>query len=197
MNGRALPLGSREMKGFLAYMKWLSTGIPDGAKLVGAGTLAIKDPGRAADLGHGGKVYAQVCAACHGPDGQGQRTAAGGAGYKFPPLWGPDSFNDGAGMNRLLGAAAFIKYNMPFGTKFDAPVLSDDDAYDVAGYVVSQSRPQQANLYKDFPNKLQKPVDTSYGPYVDDFSEQQHKFGPYGPIRAKIKELAAQAAQAK
>src|SRR5262249_26673376 len=44
MNGRALPLESREMKAFSSYMRWLSTGIPDGAKLRGAGTLQIKEP---------------------------------------------------------------------------------------------------------------------------------------------------------
>src|SRR5260221_6019136 len=56
MNGRALPLASREMKAYLAYMKWVSTGIPDGAKLVGAGAMNVKEPGRAADLGHGQQV---------------------------------------------------------------------------------------------------------------------------------------------
>ena len=29
MNGRALPLDSREMKAFSSYIRWLSTGIPD------------------------------------------------------------------------------------------------------------------------------------------------------------------------
>jgi thiosulfate dehydrogenase len=193
MNGRALPLGGREMKAYLAYMKWLSTGIPDGAKLVGSGTLNVKEPARAADLGHGKQVYTQVCAACHGADGLGQR-AATGAGYQFPPLWGPDSYNDGAGMARLLGAAAFLKSNMPFGTTYAAPALSDDDAYDVAGFINSAQRPQKADLAKDFPNRLQKPVDTPYGPYADDFSESQHQFGPFDPIRAKLKELAAQSA---
>ncbi len=188
MNGRALPLGSREMKGYLAYMKWLSTGVPDGAKLTGNGAIPVKEPGRAADLDHGRQVFAQYCAVCHGADGQGQR-AASGTGYQFPPLWGPDSYNDGAGMARILGAAAFVKHNMPFGTTYASPVLSDDDAYDVAGFINNAQRPQKANLDKDFPNRLQKPVDTPYGPYADGFSQEQHKLGPYGPIRAKLKEL--------
>jgi thiosulfate dehydrogenase len=190
MNGRALSPDSREMKAFAAYMKWLSTGIPDGAKLIGAGLLSVKEPGRAADLAHGGKVYADVCAACHGEDGLGRR-AEGGSGYQFPPLWGGDSYNNGAGMTRLLTAAAFAKHNMPIGTTFDAPLLSDDDAYDVAAYVNSKQRPEMSNLEKDFPNRLQKPVDTAYGPYVDGFSAEQHKYGPFEPIRAKVKELAA------
>jgi len=191
MNGRALPLDGREMKAFLAYMKWLSAGIPDGAKLVGAGTLRVKEPGRIADLTKGAKVYAELCAVCHADNGQGQR-AESGAGYQFPPLWGPDSYNNGAGMNRLLTAAAFAKHNMPIGTTFDAPLLTDDDAYDVAAYINSQPRPEKSNLERDYPNRLQKPVDTAYGPHADGFSAEQHKYGPYESIRARRKELAAQ-----
>lgn len=190
MNGRALPLESREMKAFSSYMRWLSTGIPDGAKLVGAGTLKIKEPARAADPGHGAQVFSQICAACHGADGLGQR-AQTGAGYQFPPLWGPDSYNNGAGMSRLLTAAAYAMHNMPIGTAYTAPVLTDEEAYDVAAYVTSQKRPEKANLDRDFPIRLQKPVDTPYGPYADGFSQEQHKFGPFGPIRAKVQELAA------
>jgi thiosulfate dehydrogenase len=190
MNGRALPSGSREMAALSAYMRWLSTGIPDGAKLVGAGTLRIKEPARAADLPHGAQIFAQVCAACHGADGFGQRAQAG-AGYQFPPLWGPDSFNNGAGMSRLLTAAAYAMHNMPFGTTFSAPVLTDEDAYDVAGYIVSRQRPEKANLDRDFPVRLQKPIDTPYDPYVDGFSLEQHRYGPFGPIRARVQEMAA------
>jgi thiosulfate dehydrogenase len=171
-------------------MKWLSTGIPDGAKLVGAGTKNVKEPGRAADLDHGAKVFADTCALCHGKDGRGQR-AATGAGYQFPPLVGPDSFNNGAGMTRILTSAAFVRHNMPLGTTFDAPVLSDADAYDVAAYMNSLERPVKSNLEKDFPNKLQKPVDSPYGPYADGFPAELHKYGPFDAIRAKVRELAA------
>jgi thiosulfate dehydrogenase len=143
----------------------------------------------------GAQIYAQTCAACHGPDGLGQR-AQNGAGYQFPPLWGPDSFNNGAGMSRLLTAAAYAMHNMPIGATFDAPVLSDEDAYDVGAYIISQNRPQKANLDRDFPIRLQKPIDTPYGPYVDGFSVEQHKFGPFGPIRAKVKALASESGTA-
>jgi thiosulfate dehydrogenase len=189
MNGRLLPLDGHEMKAYLAYIKWLSTGVPDGAKLTGAGTLRVKEPNRAADLGNGAKVFADTCAICHGKDGLGQR-AATGAGYQFPPVWGPDSYNEGAGMGRILTAAAFVRHNMPLGTTFDTPVLSDDDAYDVAGYINSMTRPTKADLSKDFPNKMQKPVDTPYGPYADGLSPEEHKYGPFGPIRAKLKDMA-------
>ena len=196
MNGRSLPLESREMRAFISYMRWLSTGVPDGARLAGAGTARVNEPKRAGDPGHGAAVFSQTCAACHGEDGLGQR-APSGAGYQFPPLWGPDSFNNGAGMSRLLTAAAYAMHNMPPGTAYTAPVLTNDEAYDVAGYLVSQERPELANLEQDFPVRLQKPLDTPYGPYADGFSQQQHTFGPFGPIRAKVQELAAASRTAK
>jgi thiosulfate dehydrogenase len=95
-------------------------------------------------------------------------------------------------MDRLLTAAAFVKHNMPFGTTFDAPLLTDDDAYDVAAYINSQPRPEKPNLERDYPNRLQKPVDTASGPFADGFPAEQHKYGPYEPIRARRKELSGQ-----
>jgi thiosulfate dehydrogenase len=190
MNGHVMPLEGTEMKAYLAYMKWLSTGVPDGAKLVGAGTKSIKEPARAADLTNGAKVFAASCASCHGKDGLGLR-ATKGSGYQYPPLAGPDSYNNGAGMTRVLTAAAFVRHNMPFGATFEAPLLSDEDAYDVAAYMNSLERPVRPNLDKDFPNKLQKPVDTPYGPYADDFPPEQHRYGPFEPIRARVRQLAA------
>src|SRR5262245_11253448 len=139
------------MKAFIAYMRWLSTGIPTGASLIGAGTLRIKEPAHAADPSRGAAVYAEVCSVCHGADGMGQR-AARGAGYQFPPLWGPDSYNNGAGMNRVLNAAAYAMHNMPLGTTFSSPVLADEDAYDVAAYIVSQNRPQKRRPRPRFPD---------------------------------------------
>jgi thiosulfate dehydrogenase len=191
MNGRALPLDGGEMTALVAYAKWLSIGIPDGARLTGAGTMTIREPYRAADLGNGARVYAGTCAACHGGDGRGRR-ALSGAGYQVPPVAGPDSYSNGAGMARLLTAAGFVRHNMPQGTTFDAPMLSDGDAYDVAAYINSLDRPAMAGLDKDYPIRAQKPVDTPYGPYPDGFPAEQHKYGPFAPIRARLKELAEQ-----
>jgi thiosulfate dehydrogenase len=192
MNGRSLPLGSPAMTALASYMRWLSGGVPVGAKLTGAGILPIAEPARAADPKRGAQVFADTCAACHKPDGSGQ-PAETGLGYQFPPLWGPDSFNDGAGMSRLLTFAAFAKSNMPAGATYDNSVLTDEDAYDVAAYVLSQSRPAMANLDRDYPNRLQKPIDTAYGPYGDGIDAAQHRFGPFGPIRARLAALAAEA----
>jgi thiosulfate dehydrogenase len=88
-------------------------------------------------------------------------------------------------------------HNMPIGTAYNAPVLTDEDAYDVAGYIVSQKRPEKANLDRDFPIRLQKPLDTPYGPYADGFSLEQHKYGPFGPIRVTVQEMATASRIAK
>ena len=197
MNGKSLPLDSREMKAMLIYMKWLSTGVPIGASLVGTGTLAISEPNRAANPTRGSEVYLGKCAACHGEKGLGQRHGKVGdaKGYQFPPLWGPDSYNNGAGMIRLLTAAAFIKNNMPVGVTFNNPDISDVDAFDVAAFINSQPRPEKFELDKDFPDRLKKPIDTPFAPWIDGFSAEQHRFGPFGPIRQKMKELNAAAAK--
>lgn len=191
MNGKPLPVDSPEMKAFVAYIKFVSTGRPVGGKTEGRGSGAIPELTRAANVEHGQEVYAQACAACHQADGQGVRKGVAGdaQGYQFPPLWGPDSFNDGAGMNRLISAANFIHSNMPLGTTYDAPVVSAEDAWDVAAFIQSQPRPAKADLDKDFPNRLQKPVDAGYGPYIDGFGQEQHKLGPFQPVREKLKEL--------
>jgi len=107
----------------------------------------------------------------------------------MPPLWGSDSFNDGAGMARLITAANFIHLNMPHGVDYLNPQLSAEDAWDVAAYMVSQPRPHKTGLDKDFPDLLEKPVDTPYGPYADGFGVEQHKYGPFGPIRAELARL--------
>ena len=99
MNGRVLPLGGKEMKALLAYVQFLSTGVPVGKSPEGRGSPALPLLSRAADPKRGAGVYQANCAACHQPDGQGKRNGVPGdaKGYLYPPLWGPDSFNDGAG----------------------------------------------------------------------------------------------------
>jgi thiosulfate dehydrogenase len=191
LNGRPLPVDSAEMKAFVAYIKFLSTGRPIGAKTPGRGSGQIAELTRPADPVAGSKVFAQTCAACHGNNGEGKRlgTAGDKKGYEFPPLWGSDSFNDGAGMDRLISAANFIYSNMPNGTTYEQPTLSVEQAWDVAAYVASMSRPQKAGLEDDYPVRTEKPVDAGYGPYVDGFGVQAHKLGPFEPIRNKLNAL--------
>ena len=192
MSGKALPLDSREMKAFVTYISFLSRGIPVGANVEGAGMVQSKMPNRRANLEAGAKVYEAKCAVCHGPDGQGVRAGKPGdaQGYVFPPLWGPDTFNNGAGMNRLAMATRFVKHNMPQGTNFDAPQLSDDEAYDVSAYMLSKPRPEKANLEADFPARWNKPVDSAFPPYMLGAPADQHRFGPFPPLAEKQRQMA-------
>lgn len=194
MNGKPIPLDSLEMKAFVAYMAFLSQGVPVGATVEGAGMVLSKMPNRRADPVAGKVVYEAKCAVCHGSDGAGRRVgqAGDGQGYLFPPLWGPDSFNTGAGMNRLAMATRFVKHNMPMGAQHDATHLSDDEAYDAAAYMLSHARPEKANLEVDFPARWNKPVDAPFPPYLLGASPDQHRWGPFPPLAEKQRQMADQ-----
>jgi thiosulfate dehydrogenase len=187
MNGRALPTDSPEMKAMVAYIKFLSSGVPAGKVLPGLGAGSMPELARAADPVRGKAIYASACLSCHNTDGSGIRRSlpTTDLGYMVPPLWGSDSFNNGAGMARLITAANFVHFNMPHGTDYFDPQLTVEQAWDVAAYMISQPRPTKAGLDKDFPDLMSKPIDAPYGPYADGFDQQQHTFGPFGPIRAE------------
>jgi thiosulfate dehydrogenase len=161
-----------EMLALVAYIKFLSSGVPLDQRIPGLGAGKIPELDRAADPTRGRIIYVAQCEGCHNTDGSGIRRSlpTTDLGYVVPPLWGPDSFNDGAGMNRLISAANFVHSNMPQGADYLNPVLSAADAWDVAAFVVSQPRPHKQGLEKDFPDLAQKPVDTPYGPYLNGFS---------------------------
>ncbi len=189
MNGKALPKDSAELIAMAAYIESLyeqneATG--QSARHPIDEPEAFAMPDRGADLKAGEKVYGERCAKCHAPDGLGVPASNNPTdGYVFPPLWGPDSFNDGAGMHRVLTAARFIKARMPLGD----PGLTDGEAFDVAAYVNAQARPHMENLEKDYPDKTAKPVDSPYPPWVDEFPAEQHQFGPFRPIQDYYKGL--------
>ncbi|MDP3289120.1 MAG: c-type cytochrome, partial [Methyloversatilis sp.] len=144
MNGRAPPLGAPELVALESYAYWLASGAPLDPKIPGRGYPALAPPAQTADFARGETVYTESCALCHGGDGAGQRTQDGYA--VFPALWGPDSFNWGAGMGRISNAAAFVKANMPLGLPDS---LTDQQAWDVALYMNSHERPQDPRYTGD------------------------------------------------
>lgn len=135
MNGKAPPPGSKELMALMSYSYWMAQGAPIGVELAGRGYPKLKEPPQPPDAQRGKIVYEAQCALCHGADGQG--TGVGGR-YAFPPLWGKDSFNAGAGMTRIRNAAGFIHANMPLGK---GGTLSVQQAWDVARYMNSHARP--------------------------------------------------------
>lgn len=136
-SGKAPPHGDDIYRDLESYFYWLATGAPTNTKMEGVGFGSVKKPQGGYDLARGSDVFAANCAVCHGGDGQGQRDINGR--YVFPPLWGPDSFNWGAGMARIDTAAAFVKHNMPLS---QPGKLTDQEAWDVAAYLDSQERPK-------------------------------------------------------
>lgn len=182
MNGEKMPHNSLEMQAMVAYMKWLSEDVPEDKQEIYKGFPKVNLPEVKADLSKGKAVFEQYCVVCHAANGQGIRPSKNSL-YQFPPLWGEDTYNDGAGMHRVITAAEFIKGNMPFQqATYNKPVLTDEEAYNVAAYINSFARPQKANTDADFPDRKLKPVSTPYGPWADSFSTEQHKYGPFQPI---------------
>ncbi len=154
MNGTPLSEDAPEMLAMIAYMEWLSSEVDDGKLVEGVG-LSKLDP-LTPDVDNGKLLYQAKCQMCHQADGAGLATPDGTRLY--PPLWGDDSYNLGAGMARLHTAAAFIKWNMPFG---QGGSLSDQEAYDIAAYFSTQDRPDFTHKTKDWPNGG-KPDDARY-----------------------------------
>ncbi len=176
LNGKKLDTASREMKAMVAYIKWVGSH-PSAQSKKAAGTLQPTLLFRSADTAKGKITYATKCSSCHGNNGQGLPTADSIA-YLYPPLWGDGSYNVSAGIFRLTKLAGFIKANMPFGATYKKPQLTDEEAWDIAAFINAQPRSQKT-FAGDWPDVTKKPMDHPFGPYVDSFTEAQHKFGPY------------------
>ncbi|MEO9147375.1 MAG: c-type cytochrome [Ginsengibacter sp.] len=181
LNGKALDSSSHEMRAIYAYIKWLGEDVPKGVTSGGTSFINAKYLDKPADPIAGKQVFIMECQNCHGKNGEGL-VNTNGIGYTFPPLWGKNSYNNGAGLYRLIEFTDFVKNNMPFGTSWQHPVLTDTQAWNVAAFVNSQPRPliDQSMDWKDIADK---PIDFPYGPYADSFSEKQHKYGPFKPIQ--------------
>jgi len=131
MNGKPPAYYSRQMIAITAYIASLSEGVPLGSGIPGQALIPV--PSTRTNPERGSRLYASRCAACHGANG-------GGSGDALPPLWGPRSFNTGAGMFRQDTLAAFVRYNMPLGSSPNT--LSVSQANDVAAYILGQRRPR-------------------------------------------------------
>ena len=180
LNGQPLDSLSKEMRGMVAYIQWLGDGVPKGQRAKGSGLIELPWLTRAASPSVGKGLYLQKCQVCHGNKGEGLKIKSDGP-YIYPPLCGENSFNTAAGLYRLSTFARYIRANMPHGATFEKPILSEEEAWDIAAYAVSLSRPKRT-FSEDWPNIALKPVDHPFGPFADGFDEQQHKYGPFTPM---------------
>jgi thiosulfate dehydrogenase len=136
---------SREVQAMEAYLVWLDKDTPSQMvpywRHLDKPTGENKKPVPEVNPVRGAELYLENCASCHGADGQGKEG-------QYPPLWGPGSFNDGAGMGRMYTSAAFIREAMPYGAGHSFKNWSD--VQDVAGFMNAHKRPHLPRQPKDW-----------------------------------------------
>lgn len=147
-----------EVLALAGYIRWLSEDFAPGEnppwrkqnripedKLISVDRL---DPAR------GETLFVEHCKQCHGEDGAGVQIGDKIAG----PLWGPRSWNDGAGVARVYTLAGVIRYMMPY---LNPGVLTDEEAQQVAAYITSKPRPAYPSKEQDYLTEP-LPVDAVY-----------------------------------
>ncbi len=137
--GNRLPNDSREMQDIIAYLAFLSRGVPVGVHIAGEGMPKLTR--LTGDTARGSTLFATTCTACHGRGGQGIKGA-------FPALWGSASYSIGASMAREERAATFIRHFMPQNKPGS---LTDQQAFDLAAYINAQPRPDSPGKENDWP----------------------------------------------
>ena len=188
LNGKPLDSSDYEMRAFVAYVKWIGHEVPKNIKPKGSGIKPLVFLNRVADPAKGKIVFQNECSRCHGDNGEGI-LLPDKTGYVYPPLWGENSYNVNATLYRIIPLSSFIKANMPFDKVQSSSFLTDEEAWDVAAYISSQQRSDK-RFTGDWPDLLKKPVDYPWAPYADNYSEVQHKFGPFEPIKKADSELS-------
>lgn len=149
---------SPEVLAVTAFLTWLGKGYPVGESPAWRGRNTIPAAARLPmdrlDPARGEAIFREWCTNCHGRDGQGVQIGDKKAG----PLWGPDSWNDGAGAARVYTLAGIIRYMMPY---LDPGSLTDEEAQHVAAFITSKPRPSYPFKSRDYPT-APLPVDAVY-----------------------------------
>ncbi len=139
---------TKEVTGIAAYLSWLSKGVKADKELPWRGKNVIEESKRIPigrlDTALGHTLYLDRCSNCHGEDGQGVYIGDKKAG----PLWGKESWNDGAGAARIYTLAGIIRYMMPY---LDPGSLTDEEAQNIAAYINFKERPEYPLKGEDYP----------------------------------------------
>lgn len=133
LNKEKLPYDEEEMRSIIAYLTFISEGTDS---LVSEDEVVIDDIPEP-DLDNGEKLF----------DEELKETS--------PPLWGDDSFTDGSNLTRMSVMTNYIKNYLP---EDDPGSFLDQEAADVAAYILSQDRPEWKDDESDWPDS-DKPAD--------------------------------------
>ncbi len=146
LNGTPPPRDSQEMRALVAWMGWISDGVSrqqadawDGVRHIPQDQVL---PIGRLSVSRGQNGFRTYCIGCHMVDGQGTGTTS------LPPLWGPQSWNDGAGLSRVYTLAGFIQGAMPINQPGS---LSWEEAQHIAAYLLAQPRPVYGGKAQDYP----------------------------------------------
>jgi len=149
---------SKEVLAVSAYITWLARGAAIGKAPSWRGQNVVAPdrllPVARLDVGKGEALFRERCVNCHGAEGQGVAI-----GDKRPgPLWGPNSWNDGAGAARVYTLAGMIRFTMPY---LDPGSLTDEESQELAAFIDSKPRPPFP--FKDLDYRTEKlPPDAVY-----------------------------------
>jgi thiosulfate dehydrogenase len=151
---------SKEVLAVVAYLTWLAKGYEVGENPPWRGQNVIASqnliPIEKLEPQKGEALFMEHCTNCHGEDGQGRAI-----GDKTPgPLWGPNSWNDGAGAARIYTLAGIIRYAMPY---MDPGRLTDEEAQNLAAFINSKPRPSYPFKKQDYQTE-KLPIDSVYYP---------------------------------
>ena len=195
MNGRALPLGQPANEGDAHVYPVHQRRRADRPQRRGAGRAAAPAAGRGERSASTARRCSRRPARCAirrmgRASAGGRRTRRNGIAINFRRCGDRTATTTARAWRGRSTAASFIHANMPFGTDFAHPVLSAQDAFDVAVFIDSQPRPHREGNEHDFPDRALKPVDATYPPFLGPFPPSQHLTGPWQPIQQWMKDNA-------
>ncbi len=159
-----------EVLALTAYLRWLSRGYEPGERAPWRKRNVIPEENRLPldelEPDKGEAIFLEFCFNCHGKDGQGVQIGDKKAG----PLWGPDSWNDGAGAARIYTLAGIIRYMMPY---LEPGKFSDEEAQHISAFINSKQRPSYPFKELDY-NTEPLPIDSVYYPRPEDEAGNQN-----------------------
>lgn len=126
------------------YIAWVGekNGLPVGTMRASRGIHNIRGTAvqHASNMA-GQKAYVEKCQQCHGPAGYGTDKYDNDPFLHPPPINGSATFVRTATLSYPERFASFIQNNMPPGATHEHPLITEQEALDIAEFIQAQTRP--------------------------------------------------------